>query len=140
MEPIDSGLQQRVWQRVRSAPSDETPQPQELLLEERTDEVQLRHLGWNSTAAQTAARIAVLQGLCRLSGQAEGQLMPKPEQWNDPLRRLVGRLLRRHRQYEALAAHPEYGTVYDALAHMTQTSVVTLLKQCGSTPLRNRRK
>lgn len=136
MESIDQGLQQRVWQRVHERP--ETVTPEGLLLDERTDAAQLRLWGLGQ---QTAERIAILRTICRLSGIPDAGVSPKTEKRTDDiaLRRLMGRLLRRHRQYTTLCDHPEYGILYDALAHMTKDTAVALAKQAGN-PLRNGKK
>ena len=136
MDKIDHELQQRVWQRVHERP--ETVAPEGLLLDERTDAAQLRLWGQGQ---QTAERIAILRTICRLSGIPDARVTPKTEVRSDDiaLRRLMGRLLRRHRQYASLCDHPEYGILYDALAGMTRDAAVMLAKQAGA-PLRNGKK
>lgn len=141
MEPIDTALQQRVWQRVQSSP---TPEPPEgLLLDERTDAAQFRLLGLNTLAAQAAERAAILQGLCRLADIADAQLHPTASVGSArmaQLRRLMVRLLHRHRRYGALAQQDDYSPVYAALCDTTKDSCTQLAKYIGTMPLHNGKK
>ena len=139
MGNLDRGLQQRVWERVQAPKTEAEPMaPQGLLLEELTDEVQFLQLGRKELAEQAAGRAAVLRGLCRILQLPEVGIRPKATRRAEAVavRDLLGRLLRRHREYARLADHGEFGAIYAALAQQTQGSCLLLAKQTGTSPLR----
>ena len=141
MEYIDQQLQQRVWQRVQNVGATTHPGPEGLLLEERTDEAQFLQMGQRELAAQSRERAAVLRGICKLSGIAEGQLPPKPPMQAEIVawRSLLGRMERRLKEYTYLTGSAEFGVLYAGLAQMLQNSCILLAKQIVC-PLRNGRK
>jgi hypothetical protein len=145
MGKLDGNLQQRVWQRVQAMPTESVEQaanPQGLLLEELTDEVQFLQLGRRELAQQAAGRAAVLRGLCRILQLPEVPVRPKANRRAEAvaIRDLMGRLLRRHKEYVRLSDHGEFGVIYAALATQTQGSCVLLAKQTGTSPLRKEEK
>lgn len=147
MEHIDREKAQRVWQRVQSRqpmPSavhtpDLSMTPEGLVLEELTDAqlfAQLARQAKDPAAAQfrllaqqAQARMGILRGICALSGLTAPAQIPKPpRQDNVPaaLRRLMGRLLRRHKEYQKLCANDEFGPLYERLSAQTADSALLL--------------
>lgn len=149
MEQIDREKAQRVWRRVQGdrsmspmpvAPAQILqPNPEGLLLGELTDTQLLLQLSrgkdspLRQLAAQSQSRAAVLRGICRLSGLSGPAELPKPEvkETSAALRRLMGQLLRRLREYRQLCAHEEFGPLYETLAHQTQDSAAALARIIG---------
>ena len=150
MADINREMQDRVWQRVRGQspepqPEGAEPNPQALLLGELTDGGLLRKVGnsdaLNQLARQAAERADMLRGICvLLQTDVPGKLPPAGEPGPAVLRRLMGSLLRRHREYCRFSSHGEYGPIYAQLAQSAQISCGLLAKYIGTTPLRNGRK
>lgn len=150
MESIDRGLQQRVWQRVRSEPEATPapapavrPGPEGFLLEELTDGALLQRLATTArepragalrqAAALYQGRSFALRGLCRLADTTLPSA-PKPSPIDNPdavCRRVLGNLLRRIGEYEKLRSHPEYGAVYGILSAKAAESAYFLTQAMG---------
>jgi len=154
MEQIDREKAQRVWKRVqgdRSAPQAPVsparilqPTPEGLLLEELTDVAFFSQLAHQSRAqsadplrqlaGQAQNRAGVLQGICRLAELTTPANLPKPGRQDHlpaALRRCMGRLLRRLREYRQLCDHEEFSPLYEALADQTRDSAVLLARIIG---------
>ena len=85
-------------------------------------------------AAQAQERAAVLKGICRLVGTDYPTQIPKTsaqENTQAALRRLMGRLLRRHEQYRQLCEQGEFALLYQALAPKVQGSALLLAQIIG---------
>lgn len=119
-------LQQRVWQRVRG--QQEALGPEGFLVEERLDGDALQRLGLPN--GSFSARADLLRGLCRLSGTALPQLPRRPLA-ADSAKTLLGRMLRRQRQYALLQSHPEFGALYEELAASLRTACADLCRTLG---------
>lgn len=148
MEQIDREKAQRVWQRVQARQPQSPPAtnlslgPEGFVLEELTDGQVLLQLARQSKddallrqlATQGQSRSGVLKGICRLAGLTAPSIIPKAGRQDNPqatYRRLMGRLLRRHKQYHSLCEHEEFGPLYAHLAHHTRDSAVLLAQIIG---------
>lgn len=150
MDSIDKGLQQRVWQRVRSEPEppSEPPRsaaigPEGFLLEELTDANLLQRLAASSREPRSSllrqaaglcqVRAAALRGLCRVTG-ADLPSAPKPKPIDNPdaaCRFVLGNLLRRSGEYEKLCSHGEFAPIHSLLAARCRESAFLLSQALG---------
>ena len=119
-------LQQRVWQRVRG--QQESLGPEGFLVEERLDGDALQRQGLPN--GSFAARADLLRGICRLMGTPLPQLPRRPLA-AESVRTLLGRMLRRQRQYALLQSHPEFGALYEELAHSLRAACADLCRTLG---------
>lgn len=154
MGSINKDMERRVWQRVQGVCSDpavptpaEAPAqtgPEGLLLDELTDGAVLRRLSGKAKEPEaallrqlmkhTATRAGVLRGICLLSGVPCPTMTPAPteeERRELLLRRLMGRLLRRDREYRKLCDHPEFGTLYEGLSQNARDAALLLAHAMG---------
>ena len=150
MEQFDREKAQRVWKRVqgeRNPPPVNVgpaqilqPNPEGLLLGELTDLRLLQQLSRGSQepalrqlTAQAQSRAAVLKGICRLMSLTGPGELPKidTKEPSAALRRLMGGLLRRYREYRHLCDQEEFGVLYHSLARQTQESAVLLARLIG---------
>ena len=78
-------------------------------------------------------RAAVLRCICKLSSLTPPSALPSVEapEFSAGLRRLMGRLLRRQKEYQQLREHTEFGALYDALAQEIQVTALTLARLMG---------
>ena len=146
MEQFDREKAQRVWQRVQARQPLPTPSisagPEGFVLEELTDAEVLLQLARQSKmpeplrqlAAQGQSRAGVLKGICRLAGLTAPAALPKVGRQDNiqaALRRLMGRLLRRLKEYRSLCDHEEFGPLYEALALQARDSSLLLAQIIG---------
>ena len=152
MEQFDREKAQRVWQRVQARQSVSPPQysvnqppaPEGFVLEELMDGEAFLQLARQEKepangplrrlAAQAQERAAILKGICRLVGTAYPTQLPKTAGQDNiqaALRRLMGRLLRRHEQYCQLSEGGEFAPLYQELAQKIQHSMVLLAQAIG---------
>lgn len=144
MDGFDRKTAARVWSRVQGR----APQPREelpgLLLQVHLENRLLQSL----VRSSSGRKAELLHGLIR-SGLEQEQIlqgihrlrygkimeMPKPAQQESPaeaaLRRCCLGLLRRHGQYEALAADEEFGAAFSALAALCARDCLKILQVWG---------
>lgn len=146
MEQFDREKAQRVWQRVQARQPVPTPSlsagPEGFVLEELTDAEVLLQLARQSKepallrqlASQGQSRAGVLKGICRLMGVNPPAAIPKTGRQDNvaaTLRRLMGRLLRRLKEYRGICDQEEFGPLYEALAGQTRDSAILLAQIIG---------
>lgn len=138
----------RVWQRVQEGkqPPVRQGEPLAALILEHMQlsslymQMSRQRSGQESTvlmglARQARMQAACLRGIVALTGGNNPAFSPTPMPNTAPdalLRRCYGQELRLLREYENRREDPEYGPVYDRLAHREQEHCCTLLELIGS--------
>lgn len=140
MENYDAQMAKRVWQRVQGKPEAPVQPFSPLAAEEaslaetyralfkRTKNPRLQELA--SAAGENAL---CLKGICRMTGQPNPQAAAAQDRTVEiTLRRCYGRTLVQTARYESLAADPEYGAAFSAMAAVSRSQCVRLLRVLGS--------
>ncbi len=139
MENYDVQMAKRVWQRVQGK-SEEPVQPFSPLAAEeasladtyrdlfkRTKNARLQEL-----AAAAGENALCLKGICRMTGQPIPHASAVRDRTAEiTLRRCYGRTLIQTARYESFAADPEYGAVFSAMAAVSRSQCVRLLRVLG---------
>ena len=147
MEAFDSSKVLRVWQRVRSAPESEVPDPRALAEEELTDAAALaalarrftgnRRKGLEALAKQAQSHGAQLKGILALTQENAPEIRSGSlglTQTESLLRRCGDRMHRRGVLYRSLESDPRFGRTYAALAAEEEAGSRLLLELLGSMP------
>lgn len=131
MEQFDKEKAARVWRRVNeAAPALVLEGLGELASGEGEMAALCKGLA-PEIARQCASHIAMLRGICHLSG------LPRPaaaagKQEKRPLETACGKCMALLRGYESRFGHPEYGPVFQAMARTKQEQLCRLLALLGN--------
>ncbi len=144
MEGFDSGKEQQVWQRVIAPAMPERGDLRTLILSAQESAAAYKALtGLLTGSARERARrlweqeqesVACLRGLQRLAGgpAAKARALPGPQ---GPAAKLLERGYHRARramtEYTARSTDPEFGVVFQELAHRAQENCIILAALLG---------
>lgn len=146
MDHIDSALEKRVWDRVRTeAPQQEEFYPgvwtvRELETAKTCEELSRRMTGGPRVTLQSIARedrrhLDCMKGMCILTRGTCPSPAASTRQYPTPveaaLRKLYAMKLRAAREYRAHTANPEYGIVFAQLAQQEEHHCRQLLELLG---------
>ncbi len=131
MEPFDKEKAARVWRRVNEAAPEAALEGLSALAAGEAELGVLCKGFAPEITRQCSAHIAMLRGICHLSGLSRpaagaGKANPRP------LEAACGKCMALLRGYESRFAHPEYGPVFQTMARSKQEQLCKLLTLLGS--------
>jgi hypothetical protein len=90
-----------------------------------------RHQGGENMARDCARHVAILRGICTMTGQPKAAGVVPTALPRDPIRSCYGKTIQAAAEYDKLAAHPEYGCAFRSMAEKKREHACILLEMAG---------